>query len=295
MSFLLQPWNFSPGLILLAMMMGYLYTRGWQTLRRATTPSLTTPHAVLVSPWHLLSYYAALLILLIALLSPIDALGASLFAFHMVQHLLLVMVVPPLIWLANPFPVILWGLPGRGRKTVGGWFRTDTPLRRTLRALTPPGWVWMAFIGVYLGWHDPNAYDAALRFDWVHSIEHLTFFFTALLFWWHVTGAAPHIHPTLKPGVRIAFTASMIPINMGAGAVIAFSSTVIYPYYASVPRLWGLSVMQDQMLAGTIMWLPGSMMVLVAVLILVARLLSEDQKKSPPKPLRPPEEVQLQV
>lgn len=295
MSYLLQPWQFSPGLILLVLMMGFLYTRGWLTLRKATTSSRTMPHAVLVSPWHLLSYYAALLTLLTALLSPIDALGAQLFSFHMVQHLLLVMFVPPLLWLANPFPVILWGLPGRGRKTVGGWFRADTPLRRTLQTLTPPNWVWMATVGVYLGWHDPNAYTAALRFEWVHSLEHLSFFVTALAFWWHITGAAPHIHPPLKPGVRIAYTASMIPINMGTGAVIAFSSTVLYPYYANVPRLLGLSVMQDQMLAGTMMWLVGTMMYLIAVLILVASIINQSQKKTLSPVIRPPEEVHLQV
>jgi putative membrane protein len=102
-----------------------------------------------------------------------------------------------------------------------------------------------------------------------------------MLFWWHVTNAAPHIHKPLPRGARIAFLLAAVPPNMAAGAVIAFSGAPIYAYYTAVPRPWGLSVMQDQMLGGIIMWIPGSMMYIIAALVLVAHWLQDEEQKPP--------------
>jgi cytochrome c oxidase assembly factor CtaG len=132
-----------------------------------------------------------------------------------------------------------------------------------------------------LGWHDPNAYNAALRYDWVHDLEHLTFFGTALLFWWHVTQMAPRIHGRFSRGARIAYLFVTVPVNMLTGVAIAFSSEPIYTYYTAVPRLWGTTVMQDQMLGGIIMWIPGSMMYIIAALILIAGLVRAEERKQP--------------
>jgi len=213
-------------------------------------------------------------------MSPIDVLGGQLFYMHMIQHLLLVMIAPPLLLIANPFPVIVWGLPQPARQKVAGLFAKPSDFRRILRIITPPGVTWMLFIALFLGWHDARAYNAALRYDWVHDLEHATFFASAMLFWWHVTGAGPRIHGRFSVGARAAYLLITVPVNMLTGVTIAFSSEPIYTFYTTVPRLWNIGVMEDQMLGGVLMWIPGSMMYIIAALILLAnKFRAEDQKQ----------------
>jgi cytochrome c oxidase assembly factor CtaG len=225
------------------------------------------------------AYLGGLAVLWIALMSPIDVLSGQFFFMHMIQHLLLVMIAPPLLLIANPMPVAMWGLPAGLRREVGRVLRQDSPIRRGLRSLTTPGLVWLYFVAVVVGWHDPNAYGATLESELVHDLEHLSFFGAAMLFWWHVIGAAPRFHRQLSRGIRIGYALSVVPPNALTGIAIAFSSEPIYAHYASVPRLWGISVMQDQMLGGVIMWIPGSMMYLIAALILIARLVRSEEDK----------------
>jgi cytochrome c oxidase assembly factor CtaG len=229
----------------------------------------------------LATYLSGLALVGLALMSPIDVLASQLFFIHMIQHLLLVMLAPPLLLLANPFPFFLWGLPVEARGQVAHLFTPQSAFRRTLRSLTPPGLVWLIFIATFLGWHDPNAYNLALRSDLIHNLEHLTFFGTALLFWWHVIRVGPRIHGRFPPGARIAYLLATVPVNMLTGIVIAFTTQPIYTYYTTVPRLLGLTVMQDQMLGGVIMWIPGSMMYIIAALILIARLIQAEESKQP--------------
>jgi cytochrome c oxidase assembly factor CtaG len=138
----------------------------------------------------------------------------------------------------------------------------------------------MAFIAIFLGWHDPYAYNAALESELIHDLEHLTFFATAMLFWWLVIGAGPRLRH-LSFGLRIGLLIAAVPVNMAAGIAISFASQPIYTYYTSVPRLWGLTVMQDQMLGGIIMWIPGTMMYLLAALILLSRVVQAEADKQP--------------
>ena len=202
---------------------------------------------------------------------------------HMIQHLLLIMIAPPLLLLANPMPFILWGLPGKWRLKIGrGLSRLlngKSVFRQYLRKATTPGIVWMIWLISIIGWHDPNAYNAALSSDLVHDLEHLTFFLGGMLFWWHVTGAGPRIHKQFGLIGRIAFALSAVPPNMLTGAAIAFATEPIYTYYNNVPRLMGLSVMEDQQLGGVIMWVPGSMMYIIAALVLISRLLQGESRK----------------
>ena len=127
----------------------------------------------------------------LALLSPIDLLGGQLLIMHMVQHKILVMLAAPLLWLGNPFPIMLWALPLPARRAVSTLFVRDSAFRRVLTAATQPAICWLVFLFVYIGWHDPGLYNLALRVPWVHDIEHLTFFGAAMLFWWPVVNGAP--------------------------------------------------------------------------------------------------------
>ena len=97
----------------------------------------------------------------------------------------------------------------------------------------------------------------------------------------NITAASPHIHKRLPPFARFVYVLAAIPPNMLAGLAIAFAGGPIYTYYEAMPRLWGLSVMEDQQIAGVIMWVPGSMMYILAALVLVGRYLQEEEKKPP--------------
>lgn len=106
------------------------------------------------------------------------------------------------------------------------------------------------------------------------------FFTASMLFWWHVTGAGPRIHKQLGYGSRIGLVIGAIPVNMLLGVVLAFATTAIYSYYTAVPRLWGIDVITDQRIGGLIMWIPGSMMYIVAALIMLFRLFDKEKEKA---------------
>lgn len=260
----LLSWEFRPDVTLILLLAGVLYGRGWYRLRQRGRGQGA-------NGWRLAAYLGGLLALALALLSPIDVFQSLLFFMHMIQHLLLVMVAPPLLLLANPMPFVLWGLPRQLRRPVAALFHGNAPFRRALRRTTTPGLSWALFIVILIAWHDPNAYNASLRYDWLHDIEHLSFFFSGLLYWWHVVGAAPRLHRPLPFSLRLVYLIGTVPFNMLLGVAIAFATRPVYTYYLAVPRVWGISALDDQRIGGAIMWIPGSMMYLIAVLVVVSR------------------------
>lgn len=260
---LFGPWNFRPEVVLILGTLATLYLVGWFRLRRQGKVKLA--HG-----WRLAAYTSGMGLLAVALLSPIDMLGGQLLFMHMIQHKLSVMAAAPLIWLGNPFPIGLWGLPAPLRRRTTLFFAGESPFRRALATATQPGIVWMVFIFVYIGWHDGNLYNMALRRDWVHDLQHIMFFSAAMLYWWHVTNAGPRLHKRLPIWAVLVFLLAAVPPNAITGVVIANSSQVIYTYYESVPRIWGFSALQDQMIGGVIMWIQGSEMFIQAAIIALA-------------------------
>ncbi len=270
---LLLRWDWRPEVLLVLLLLGTTYTLGWWRLRRRG-------HRPLANGWHLTAYLSGLGVLALALLSPIDALGDLLFSMHMVQHELLMMVAAPLLLLGAPFPIALWGLPVSLRHTIGRLLARHAPFRRVLRRLSAPWVAWVLYVGVLWLWHAPAAYDAALRNEFIHDVEHISFFVTALLFWWHVIGAAPRIHGEMGYGMRIGYVLAALAQNEILSVGISLSRQPLYPYYTAVPRLWGLSVLEDQMLGGAIMWIPGGMMYALTAILLIARLLNREEEET---------------
>lgn len=284
---ILMSWNWRLEIILVLALAGTLYSRGWWQLRKRTHHRHQTRRVgqpwPLTARWRLVSYLAGLIIMAVALMSPIDVMGGQLFFMHMIQHLLLIMIAPPLLLIANPLAVVLWGLPNGARRRIGGGISTalhrESRFRRALRAVTAPGIVWLMWVIVIVGWHDPNLYNWALRSDFVHDLEHLSFFLVSMAYWWHVTGAGPRIHKQFGLLGRIVFVLAAIPPNMLTGVVLAFAESPIYSYYLDVPRIWNISVMTDQRISGVVMWIPGSMMYIIAALVLISQLLSREERK----------------
>ncbi len=265
---ILLSWDFRLDIVLVLLLTGGVYTLGWLRLRKRG-------RGVLASRWRLVSYLGGLVAIALALLSAIDVIQSLLFFMHMIQHLLLVMIAPPLLLLGSPMVFLLWGLPARWRWAASGLLARKAPFRQGFRRVTTPAISWFLFVIILIGWHDPNAYNAALKSEWVHDLEHLTFFVSGMLFWWHVVGAAPRIHRHFTYPFRIVYLLGALPFNMFLGVVLAFASEPYYSHYTTVPRLWGVTALADQQIGGVIMWVPGSMMYLIAIIILVARLLDE--------------------
>lgn len=289
----LLSWDWRIEVIIVLALAGTFYLRGWWRLRRRAR-SHERYRGYRRSPWRLtavwrpIAYVSGLLIIALALLSPIDVLGQQLFFMHMIQHVLLMMIAPPLLLIANPMPFTLWGLPDGWRLKAGGvigrGLHRDSQFRHALRTVANPGIVWLLWVIVLVGWHDPTLYNAALENEWVHDLEHITFFLVSMLFYWHITGAGPRIHKQFGLVGRTAMVVSGIPVNMLLGMVLTLATTVIYTYYLKVPRVWGMDALTDQQISGFIMWVPGSMMHIVAALILVYRILDkEDQKPAMPE------------
>lgn len=290
----LQSWNWRLDVIIVLALAGTLYSRGWVRLRRRSRrarafdvplPVRVRSRHRLAVRWRLATYWGGLFFAALALLSPIDVLGQQLFFMHMIQHLLLIMFAPPLLLIANPMPFMLWGMPDRLRLAVGralhAVLRKDAPFRKLVMAMTNPGFLWLFWVVALIGWHDPSMYNAALRWEWIHDVEHGTFFLASMLFWWHVTGAGPRIYKQFGLLARTALVLAAVPPNMLLGIVLSFVAEPVYSYYLAVPRLWGIDIMTDQRLGGVIMWVPGSMMYFIAAFILIGRYLGGETRKPP--------------
>ncbi len=265
-------WRPDVGLPLVAL--AAVYLTGWRRLRRRQRS--------LAPAWRLVAYLGGLATIAVALLSSLHDLAERLFAAHMVQHQLLLMVAPPALLLGNPFPYAMWGLPSRARRTLRRFLVEGRPARRVLRRLTWPPVAGLVYAVVLWGWHWPAAYEAALGAPWLHDLEHLTFFAGALLFWWPVVDPAPRTggrRGGLYYGMRIAYLILATAQNTLLGAVLSLTERVLYPSYAHDAGLFDLTPLEDQALGGGIMW-SGGHMYLVGILVVVWRALGAGE--SPP-------------
>ena len=269
-----------------------LGARPWQVFIHVTLPAIWPGLMVGCLFAFIISWSQYLLTLLIGG-GEVITLPVLLFAFAnsgdnaITAALSLVFIAPALLLLPNPLPFLLWGLPGPLRLGVGGVLNRvihkRSPIGRVLRLITTPVAVWFLFVGTIIGWHDPALYNAALRSDWVHDLEHVTMFVAGMLYWWLVSGAGPRLHKNLSRVAKIAFILAVIPPNMALGIVLAFSQQPIYAFYSDMPRLWGISALDDQRISGVIMWIPGNMMHFMTALALIFMILSGEGRKSATK------------
>jgi cytochrome c oxidase assembly factor CtaG len=250
---------------------GIVYVRGWRVLSRRM------PHRF--GPGRLVAFLGGLGAIGLAAASPLDALAGQLLVAHMTQHQLLMMVAAPLLWLGAPVAPLLRGLPLGVRRAVARGLATPT-LRELVGALTRPAVGWVAFAIAFWAWHTPGLYDLALRSHGWHHVEHACFLGTALMFWRPVILA----WPSRSPWPRWA----MIPYllladlqNTVLAAILTFSDRVIYPAYATAPRMRIVSALEDQSMAGVIMWVTGSVVFLLAAMWLVVEALTCARRPAP--------------
>jgi putative membrane protein len=201
------------------------------------------------------TFLLGVLALGLALASPLDALADTyLLSAHMVQHVLLTIIGPPLLLLGTPAWLLRPALRWRGVAEVAR-FVTRARLAFALGNVT------------YLVWHIPAFYEAALRSQPIHIAEHLTFLVTATIMWWPLVGPLPEL-PRLSPPLQMLYVFLQVLPGSFLGIVLGMAPVVLYPTYETAPRLWGLTALADQHIAGLIMWV-GTNMFWLAVLTAV--------------------------
>jgi len=274
---ILSSWSIDPKIALGLAAGLVLYYRGWLILHR------TLPQRFPL--WRLLGFTSGLIILWLAIASPLDAFSGLLLSAHMVQHLLLMSVAPPLILLGAPFLPLLRGLPRTFAREGVGPFLTWPALRDAANAVTRPAVCWVVMAVTLCAWHVPAAFDLALRSPVWHKAEHACFFGASLLFWWPVVRPFPS-RPHLPLWSVPLYLLAADLLNTALSAIFTFSDRVLYPSYLAAPRLFGTTPLADQSVAGVIMWVPGSLVFLIPAAFIAIQHLSVSQRLVRPQTLR---------
>jgi cytochrome c oxidase assembly factor CtaG len=271
----LASWRLDWGIVLPALLAAVLYSRGWRILHREQ------PTRYPVSRWW--CFFGGLVALVLAILSPLDAFAGLLLQVHMIQHLLLLMVAPPLLWSGQPILPFARAVPARLVRDAFGPFLHSPGMRKLAGFFVHPVVAWVLFNGMVIGWHLPRFYDLGLRDRGWHEFEHVCFLSTALLFWWPVIEVWPS-HRRLPRALMIPYLLLADFVNTGLSAFLAFSGGVLFSTYQTGPRLWGISAVDDQVTAGVIMWVPGSLAYLLPA-VAIAMLLLTPQRALGKKPV----------
>jgi putative membrane protein len=184
-----------------------------------------------------------------------DALSEVLFLGHMIQHMVLILVAAPLLVMSD-FPLaFLWALPRYSAQGLGYRWNQSQMVFCTWQVVSSPLFAWVLFTITLWIWHASSLYEAALHNEAIHTFEHFTFLATAMLFWWILLKPTRQKHLHYARAIPYLFT-TLLQSGI-LGALMTFSPQAWYPYYTTLVTSWGLTPLQDQQLAGLIMWIPG--------------------------------------
>jgi putative membrane protein len=275
---LLLDWPWRPLTSLLLLSFTSVYIWGWIHSRRAYPKLATIPR--------LLSFVLGIGAVALAMLSPLYVIRQELLAARAAEQILLGIVAPPLLWLACPFHIVVWGMPPTARRVVTRRLLLKSRTGRLSRFLTRPAVAWFGTLSIFLLWHDPAIVTWLLQSEWLYSIALWIFLGTYMLFWWHLVGTAPRIHRALPAWLAFFYIilGGELP-NMVTGMSIAFNASPTYDYYAAQSASYGLTAMEDQMAGGGMIWVFGSIAYVTAAILILSRFFDVDEK--PPRlPLR---------
>ena len=262
-------WSFEPLVVIGLLLSGALYATGLKRLWARET-------GVGIRRWEASAFFLGWLATIVALVSPLHALGGVLFSAHMTQHELLISVSAPMMIVGRPLIPFLWALPQTWRKKIGNWSHGDgvsgawhvlslAPVAFSLHAIA----LWV--------WHLPGPYQATLTSELMHSLQHLSFLGTALLFWWTVFKVRGS---ELGYGAAVFYLFATALQTGALGALLTFAPHLWYPAYAATTGPWGLNPLEDQQLGGLIMWIPGSIPYVIGGLYVFARWLRASEVRA---------------
>jgi putative membrane protein len=248
-------WHADPTIVVGTVAITFWYT--WRARQLASPPDAPSGRQVAL-------FFGAVLAVLLALASPLHDLSERyLFTAHMAQHVLLIMVMPPLL-LASLTPAMVRPLLAGDRRVLA-----------STRWLTAPVVAYLACNVIFTVSHLPNLYDLALRTHAVHIAEHLVFMATAILLWWPLLSPLPEAPRISYPARLLYIFLQVVPASI-VGGLIVNTDRVIYPFYAVAPRITSLTPIQDHQLGAIVMWVGGGTFWLIAFTIVFFRWAGQD-------------------
>ena len=259
-------WFADPAVLAPLALIVVIYVRRFRAVRREAAEGDRA--AARGATWlHALAFAGCMLALLAALVTPIDGLGEDyLFSAHMFQHVLLGDIAP-LLLLLSLSRVILRPVT---RRLMG--------IERALGPLASPITAIVIWLGTMYLWHIPALYDAAIQHPLVHALEHVSFFAAGIALWWPLVQPIPMRHGLtgLQP---LAYIAGAKGGLAALGLVLAWSSTAFYPFYEDAPRIWGLTAVEDQNVAGVIMMVEQSLTLVMVLVWVFVRMLTRSEEE----------------
>jgi cytochrome c oxidase assembly factor CtaG len=265
---LLLGWSFDPLVWLPAIVALLLWRSGAGRVARAHPAKPVARHRSV-------SWTIGVLVVVAALDSGIERYDTTLFSVHMVQHLLLTVVAPLFLLYAGPMTLLLQASSAETRR------RWILPVlhSRVVRFFAFPVVSWIIFAAVMWGSHFSPLFELALEDEWMHRLEHALFLGAALLFWWPVIGPDPSPW-RMTPAVKILYVGLQMPQNTFLGLAIYMATVPLYSHYVTTPRSWGPTPLEDQQVAGGIMWLGGDAAFLTVVILLVVAWMRYEDRRS---------------
>lgn len=244
---------------------GILYLQGWLRLHSASVNAIPF--------WRAGSFFLGLFLIWVAAGSPLAAFDEELLTVHMVQHLLLMTVAPPLILLGAPVMPLLHALPRKFLQSIFGPMFRSPAMQGIGRVLSQPAFCWLAAAAALLGWHVPAAFTMGMQSEAWHAIEHACFLASGFLFWWPVVQPWPSVPRWPRWSMLVYLFLATLPCDI-LSAFLAFCDRVVYTVYLSTPKHSVISALEDQQCAGALMWTCVTIVYVLAAAILTTRLLS---------------------
>ncbi|MFP5501148.1 MAG: cytochrome c oxidase assembly protein [Candidatus Sericytochromatia bacterium] len=260
-------WDLDPLILGSLGLLAYLYQRGVRRLWAEAGPGRG------IARRHAGAFALGLAALLVALVSPIAPMAERLNAVHMVQHMTIMMVAAPLVVAGSPGLAVLQALPARLRRATGRGFRRSAAARSGWYLLWQPALMFVLYALTLWVWHLPTLYQAALAHPLLHDLQHVMFFVAACLFWRVVLDPLSRLRLGAVPGVLYLFLTSIHAMFLGV--FMALSPRAWYPFYEGTAPAFRLSALQDQQIAGAIMWMPACALYAVVAAWLFAVWLRE--------------------
>ena len=261
-------WEVSLPMTVVLLLMALVYLRSWIHLRSTV---------MTFSAWRAASFLLGLFLIWVAVASPLAALDHELLTVHMIQHLLLMTLAPPLIWLGEPVLAFSRELPQRFVHAIEPVFHRRL-VQYAGRIAVQPKFALLAASAALVGWHIPGAFALAMQSNGWHMVAHTSFLVTGLLFWWPVIQPWPSVARSELSIILYLFFATL-PCDILSGFLV-FCDRVVYPSYLSSSHLFGFSALGDQQCAAALMWTCVTMVYLVAGAILTMRMLSPQEAET---------------
>jgi putative membrane protein len=265
-----KSWEFDPFVILGLFLSAALYSRGLYRLWHKTR------FGGGVRPWEASAFAAGWLATVLALVSPLHPLGQILFSAHMTQHEVLMLVAAPLLVLGRPLIVFLWAFSHKEARQLSSWTRRPW-FDRSWRLVSNAFAAWLIHMAALWLWHIPALFQATLESALVHALQHMSFLFSALLFWWAVLHGR---QKALGYGLAVVYMFATALQSGLLGVLLTVSTRIWYPAYGNRAATWGLTPLEDQQLGGLIMWIPAGIVYIVAALALITGWLREAELRS---------------